>query len=95
MVWQNIPFSDQPPVAIERSGEAAMDPLQANTVLVGGPANDLPFDQRLRRVDDAGETVKVPGGNRYDHYRPTGEVHIHDGRQLRVYVWAHRTYVAE
>ncbi|MFI1017855.1 DUF5988 family protein [Streptomyces sp. NPDC020965] len=64
-----------------------------NVLLVGGPSE---LDsQRVRYVANTDEKVKVFRGHRYDHFEPTTEVRVEDGREFRVFVWTQCTYVAE
>ncbi|MER6400552.1 MULTISPECIES: DUF5988 family protein [unclassified Kitasatospora] len=65
-----------------------------NVFLTGAPV--LTGAERLRHVADTGATkVKVPLGNRYEHFEASSETTLVDDRELRVFVWTHSTYVAE
>ncbi|MGC0386163.1 hypothetical protein RKD33_006380 [Streptomyces sp. SAI-129] len=47
-------------------------------------------------VADPTERLKLFLGNRYEHYQPTTARQRHsDGRELLVFKWVYRTYVAE
>ncbi|MGP3969017.1 DUF5988 family protein [Streptomyces sp. 6N223] len=65
-----------------------------NAILRGGPI-EVPDQTSMRYVDDIESILKLPIGNAYEHFRPTGEVLEHEGRNLRVFEWIRRTYVAE
>ncbi|GAB2926551.1 DUF5988 family protein [Streptomyces mayteni] len=65
-----------------------------NVLLRGGPVH-LPARLRLRHVGDVADTLKLPVGNAYEHFRPTTETVEKDGERLRVFEWVRRTYVAE
>jgi len=65
-----------------------------NVVLRGGPERFAhPSDTRY--VDDLGSTLKLFVGNAYEHFAPTEEFMEREGRNLRVFEWIRRTYVAE
>jgi hypothetical protein len=64
---------------------------EPNAVLRGGPGSS----ERVHRVADPGAVVKLFNGNRYDHFAPTSETAVHDGRELPVLTWVGCTYVAE
>ncbi len=64
-------------------------------LLCGGPAERLPDDERVRNVSDPETVLKLPRGTHYDHYAPTSERIRRGGRELRVFAWSHRTFVAE
>ncbi|MFC0602416.1 DUF5988 family protein [Streptomyces palmae] len=72
---------------------------EGNAVLRGAPAllsaDTSPEDERIVTVDDLDQVVKLPRGSHYDHYAPTAEWQERAGRNLRVFVWSRRTYVAE
>ncbi|KUJ69089.1 hypothetical protein ACZ90_14720 [Streptomyces albus subsp. albus] len=72
---------------------------EGNAVLRGGPttlsADAYPEDERIVTVDDLDQIVKLPRGSHYDHYAPTTEWQERAGRNLRVFEWSRRTYVAE
>ena len=68
--------------------------LKPNVILRGGPPS-LTDDARLRGVSDTTLILKVPNGNRYEHFAPSSETVSVHGRTLRVYVWVRCTYVAE
>lgn len=67
---------------------------EANVVLLGGPPS-LPPDKRIKHVSDISDKVKLQLGNRYEHFQPTTEVRRFGDRELRVFFWTDRTYVAE
>ncbi|MBO1415273.1 DUF5988 family protein [Streptomyces sp. FH025] len=65
-----------------------------NVFLTGASA--ITGSERLRHVADVGAAkVTVPLGNRNVHFEDSSETTLVDGRELRVYVWTHSTYVAE
>lgn len=70
-------------------------PEEANVILRGGPAADLPDHERIRYVPDPGATLKLARGNHYAHFTPTTETVPHGERALRVFRWTRTTYVAE
>ncbi|MEJ3750557.1 DUF5988 family protein [Actinomycetes bacterium KLBMP 9797] len=72
-----------------------MTTVEPNAVLRGGPMPQLDDGQRLCCVDATDTVLKLPRGGYYDHFRVTPERVRHDGRELRVFEWSHRTYVAE
>lgn len=72
-----------------------MSVIESNAVLRGGPSSYLPEDQRIRHVEELDQTVKLLRGNRYEHFAPTPDVELHDGRSLRVFVWEGATKLAE
>jgi hypothetical protein len=60
----------------------------------GGPL--VPDGERIRHVTNTADTFKLFLGNCYEHYEPTDACHEHDdGRELQVFEWVRRTYVAE
>ncbi|MFC8453642.1 DUF5988 family protein [Kitasatospora sp. NPDC057223] len=63
---------------------------QANVLLRGGPHSDGQV-----AVRDLTEVLKLPMGSHYEHYGPTREQVSVAGRELTVFEWSHRTYVAE
>ena len=67
---------------------------EANVVLLGGPPS-LPPDKRIRHVTNISDKVKLRLGNRYEHFQPTSEVRRFCDRDLHVFFWTGRTYVAE
>ncbi|MFC8723060.1 DUF5988 family protein [Kitasatospora sp. NPDC057198] len=65
-----------------------------NVLLTGAPA--LTGAARLRHVADVDvPKVKVPLGNRYEHFEASSETTLVDDRELRVFIWTHSTFVAE
>lgn len=68
--------------------------LEANVVLHGGPSSLSPRE-RVRHVENTSEKVKLLLGNHYEHFEPTAKAERRRGRDLRIYVWAGCTYVAE
>lgn len=68
---------------------------QANVILRGGGPL-VPDEERVRYVADLSGRFKLFLGNRYEHYEPTTSRQRHrDGRELLVFEWVYRTYVAE
>lgn len=67
-----------------------------NVFLTGAPAAVIAAEDRLRYVADLDATkVKIPRGNRYEHFEASSETTRVDDHELRVFVWTHSTYVAE
>lgn len=66
-----------------------------NAVLHGGHHTTCGPYERYIYVDDVAGMVKISTGNGYDHFVPTNETTSHQGQDVRVFVWSHRTYVAE
>jgi hypothetical protein len=73
---------------------SAVTEHRPNALLRGGPPHHGGA-ARTRHVADQGAVLKVLSGNRYDHFEPTSETALHDGRELRVFTWVRSTYVAE
>ncbi len=69
--------------------------LHATAILCGGGADELPLVERIRYLADVDQTFKLYLHNRYEHFTPSDETLLHEGRPLRVFVWSTRTYVAE
>ncbi|WP_405775336.1 DUF5988 family protein [Streptomyces sp. NBC_01538] len=67
----------------------------ANVILSGGSGETVPDTERIQFVADLESKLKVFMGNRYEHFMPTSRFVRHEGRELRVFDWAGRTYVAE
>lgn len=65
-----------------------------NSLLHGGPVQ-IADDDRLRWVPDHQDVVKLPWGNGYEHFVRTGERTRRWGREVRLFTWSHRTYLAE
>ncbi|GHI04349.1 DUF5988 family protein [Streptomyces cellostaticus] len=67
-----------------------------NVFLTGAPATVIAGEEQLRYIADLDVTkVKIPRGNRYEHFEASSETTLVDDRELRVFVWTHSTYVAE
>ncbi|WP_344260693.1 DUF5988 family protein [Streptomyces sodiiphilus] len=66
-----------------------------NIVLQGGSPDFVPDHLRVRYTANVDSTFKLFMGHRYEHFRPTQEKISVAGRELRVFRWDHRTYVAE
>ncbi|RSM84797.1 hypothetical protein DMH04_20205 [Kibdelosporangium aridum] len=66
-----------------------------NAFLRGGPDHRLAHAGRIRYAESTTTPVKVLVGECYEHFQPTSEFTELDGRQLRVFSWSHRTFVAE
>ncbi|WP_307630060.1 DUF5988 family protein [Streptomyces turgidiscabies] len=72
------------------------DKSAPNVFLRGGSGTFLSDEERLRYVPDLGvEKVKVLCGNRYEHFEASSETALIGDRELKVFEWAHRTFVAE
>ncbi|MGW7349865.1 DUF5988 family protein [Streptomyces sp. Z26] len=68
---------------------------EANVILRGGPAQDLPERDRVRRVDDITARIKLVRSDRYEHFEPSTERVSVEGRELLAFDWTGSTYVAE
>ena len=79
--------------AAYQSTVTADRPVQV--LLCGGPAEHLPHEERVHSVPDEDSVIKLSRGAHYDHYAPTAEHIRRDGRELRIFAWSHRTFVAE
>jgi len=67
-----------------------------NAFLSGGPARTLAEEQRLCHLPDLEvPKVRIQCGNRYEHFEASPETAVIDGREVRVFVWSLRTYLAE
>ncbi len=67
-----------------------------NVLLTGGPSSVITEGQRTRYLADIDvPKIKIPRGNRYEHFEATAETTLVDDHELRVFVWTHSTYVAE
>ncbi|MBP2055463.1 hypothetical protein J2Z21_008477 [Streptomyces griseochromogenes] len=67
-----------------------------NVFLTGAPAAAVAGEERLHYLPDLDVSkVKIPRGNRYEHFEASSEITRVDDRELRVFVWTHSTYVAE
>lgn len=66
-----------------------------NAYLLGCSERGVPDVDRLQRVDDQEDYVKVCRGSHYEHFRRTYEMIRRHGRELNVFTWSHVTYVAE
>lgn len=68
---------------------------EANVILRGGPARDLPERDRMRRVEDVMARTKLTRADRYEHVEPSiGRVSA-AGREPLAYDWAGPTCVAD
>ena len=75
-----------------------MDDTGAPNVFLsgGGSRTALADEERLRYLPDPDVTkVKILCGNRYEHFEASTDTTLVDERELRVFVWTRRTYVAE
>ncbi|AXK33719.1 hypothetical protein DVA86_14705 [Streptomyces armeniacus] len=68
---------------------------EANVILRGGPARDLPEQERIRRVEDVTVRIKLMRSNRYEHFEPSTDRVSVEGHELLAFDWAGSTYVAE
>ncbi|MCP9955775.1 DUF5988 family protein [Actinomadura madurae] len=67
-----------------------------NIFLSGGPPSRITGERQLHYIADLDvPKVKIPFGNRYEHFEASSETMRIDDRELRVFVWTHSTYVAE
>ncbi|MEY9966934.1 hypothetical protein ABIA33_004999 [Streptacidiphilus sp. MAP12-16] len=71
----------------------ALRQAHPNVVLHGGSL--IPEELRIRHIEDPKQVFKLPVANRYEHFEPSPDTVVMDGRELRVLVWVGRTYVAE
>ncbi|MGW2212700.1 DUF5988 family protein [Streptomyces sp. NPDC001781] len=72
------------------------DKSAPNVFLRGGSGTFLSDEERLRYVPDLDvEKVKVLCGNRYEHFEASSETTLIGDRALKVFEWAHCTFVAE
>ncbi|MFI6298473.1 DUF5988 family protein [Nonomuraea sp. NPDC050790] len=67
---------------------------QVKVILLGGPPH-LPADRRIQRVVAVEETLKLPLGAGYEHFRHEGENASVDGEDLPVLRWVMHTAIAE
>lgn len=67
---------------------------EIRVVLVGGPAY-LSVERRIQRVPAVTETLKLPHGAGYEHFRHQGESATVDGEDLPVFEWVMHTAIAE
>ncbi|MFB6893733.1 DUF5988 family protein [Kitasatospora sp. NPDC056327] len=68
---------------------------EPNTILEGGPATGLPEHERVRFLDAEQHVLKLPRGNRYEHFRRSHRTVRHRASELRVFEWTGSTFVAE
>ncbi|MEU8379186.1 DUF5988 family protein [Streptosporangium sp. NPDC048865] len=68
-----------------------MESREPNVILRGGPAW-IPETERIRHHADPDSVIKLPWGNRYEHFKPTDET---ASAGLRVMEWTGFTCVAE
>ncbi|WP_234320397.1 DUF5988 family protein [Streptomyces sp. SBT349] len=67
-----------------------------NVFLSGGSRAAIADEERLCYLPDLDVAkVSVLRGNCYEHFEASSETTLVDGRELRVFVWTRRTYVAE
>lgn len=67
-----------------------------NVFLSGGSRSAIADEERLRYLPDLNVTkVKILCGNRYEHFEASADTKLVGDRELRVFVWTRRTYVAE
>ncbi|MCX4862345.1 DUF5988 family protein [Streptomyces canus] len=67
-----------------------------NVFLRGGPRTVLADEERMRYLPDLDvDKVKVLCGNCYEHFEASSETTLIGDRELRVFVWASRTFLAE
>jgi hypothetical protein len=50
---------------------------------------------QIRYVPESDDRVKISRGHCYEHFERTPERVLHGERELQVFSWTHRTYVAE
>jgi hypothetical protein len=75
----------------------SMDDNRApNVYLSGGSAKAIADEDRLRYLPDLDvPKVRVLCGNRYEHFEASSETALVNGREVKVFVWTLRTYMAE
>ncbi|MFF4364448.1 DUF5988 family protein [Streptomyces sp. NPDC001604] len=67
-----------------------------NAFLRGGSRTLLPDEERLHYLPNLEvDRVKVLCGNCYEHFEASSETTLIDDRELKVFVWARRTFLAE
>ncbi len=64
-----------------------------NVFLDGGP--EIPAQDRIHYAEDTEAKIVMPRGHCYDHFVPTVRTTVQAGRELTVFSWSGRTYVAE
>ncbi|MER5746604.1 DUF5988 family protein [Streptomyces sp. NPDC059913] len=72
-----------------------MSVKEVSVLLCGGPLEGAPESERLVRVSDPQQTFKLFKGNRYEHFLPSSESRVVSGQEVPVFLWSHRTFVAE
>ncbi|KPC79009.1 MULTISPECIES: DUF5988 family protein [Streptomyces] len=72
-----------------------MSTVEPNVILRGGPSTYLSEEQRICHVERLDEKLKLPRGDRYEHFEPTAESEVHEGVALRVFTWTGATQFAE
>jgi len=76
--------------------ESVLDSRQEpNSILTGGPAGFASGTGRLWFTERPDRAVKLLNGNRYEHFVPTPETVLVEGRMLQIFCWAGFTKVAE
>lgn len=68
---------------------------EPNAILTGGPAGFASGTGRMWFAERPDRVVKLLNGNRYEHFAPTPETVLVEGRPLQVFRWAGFTKVAE
>jgi len=72
-----------------------MSSNEPNAILRGAPSGQLIEAQTLCVVSENATELKIDLGNCYDHFVATSERAMSGGRELKVFTWIARTYVAE
>lgn len=67
---------------------------ELQVILSGGPPR-LADDERVHRVDNLEQRVKLLRGNGREHFTYSGETAVHDGLELPRFDWVAHTDVAE
>lgn len=76
--------------------ETAISSLEEpNALLTGGPQVFGTDNGRIWFAKRLDQVVKLQNGNRYEHFAPTPETVLVDGRSLRVFRWQGYTKIAE
>ncbi|MEW9555595.1 DUF5988 family protein [Nonomuraea sp. NPDC050783] len=89
-----VPEAAVPGVAVPGVALPGAAVAELRAVLVGGPAA-LTAERRVQSVRSTGDTLKLPLGAGYEHFRHQGESTVVDGEQALVYRWVMHTAIAE
>ncbi|MEV4176755.1 DUF5988 family protein [Nonomuraea sp. NPDC049709] len=81
-------------IAPSQIAPSQIAPSRITAVLVGGP-DHLAADRRIQSVGSATDTLKLPHGAGYEHFRHQGESTEIDGERALVFRWIMHTAIAE